>query len=78
LSNLATVKRQDGAAIRTIRKAQNIKLREMARRIEVDAGFLCHVEAERCYASQRTLDSLARELRVPVSKLMKQPVGTPQ
>lgn len=72
------MKRQNGAAIRKIRTAQDIKLREMARRIGVDAGFLCHVEADRCYASQQTLNSLASELSVPVAELMNPSSGRPE
>ena len=73
LSILAHVKRQNGAAIRAIRKAQNIKLTHLAQRVGVNAGFLCHVEAERCYASQQTIDRLAKELAVPVKAITRNP-----
>jgi transcriptional regulator with XRE-family HTH domain len=68
-----SVKQQNGAAIKARRQAKDIKLREMARRIGVDAGFLCHVEAERCYASQRTLVALAGQLECDVAEITRRP-----
>lgn len=73
MSILAYVKRQNGAAIRAIRKAQKIKLTDMAQRIGVNAGFLCHVEANRRHASQRTIERLAEELAVPVEAISRDP-----
>ena len=73
MSSLLSVKQQIGTAIKAKRQAKGIKLREMARRIGVDAGFLCHVEAERCYASQRTLAALAGQLECDVAEITRQP-----
>jgi transcriptional regulator with XRE-family HTH domain len=56
--------KQNGEAIRAIRRAKGIGVRDLARRINRDPGFLVHIEAERRNASQETLSSIARELDV--------------
>ena len=65
LSRLAAVSvKQNGEAIRALRQAKGIGVRDLARRIDRSPGFLVHVEAERRNASDETLTSIARELDV--------------
>lgn len=73
LGYISHVKRQNGAAIREIRKAKKIKLVDLAQRVGVHESHLCHVEANRRYASQEFINNLARELAVPVEALMRNP-----
>lgn len=63
--------KQNGKAIKAIRLAKGISGRELARRIERDPGFLCHVEAGRCYASDQTLARIASEMNVDVEAITR-------
>lgn len=67
------MKRQNGSAIRAIRKAQKIKLVELARRVGVSDTHLSHVEANRRHASQQLLNSIAGEFGEPVEAIMRDP-----
>jgi transcriptional regulator with XRE-family HTH domain len=70
LSRLAAVSvKQNGEAIRAIRLAKGIGVRDMARRIDRDPGFYVHIEAGRRHASQETLTSIARELEVSLAAI---------
>lgn len=73
LASLSNVKKQNGAAIRAIRKAQKIKLVDLARRVGVTDTHLSHVEANRRHASQQLINSIARELAEPVEAIMRNP-----
>ena len=58
-----------GQHIRVLRQAQDISLREMAKRLAVSAAFISDVELGRRFPSDELLVSIAKLLRVPVSEL---------
>jgi transcriptional regulator with XRE-family HTH domain len=53
-----------GAAIKRLRNAAGLSQRELAERIQVDASYLSHLEADRREPSLGLLRSLARELNI--------------
>lgn len=69
--NLVLVKNQNGAAMRAIRTAKKIGVRELARRIDRSHGFICNLEAERSYASTETLEAIAVAMDVPVAAITR-------
>lgn len=69
--NLVPMKNQNGAAMRAIRTAKNIGVRELARRINRSHGFICNVEAEKTYASTETLEAIATAMDIPVAAITR-------
>lgn len=67
------MKQQNGAAIRAIRTAKKIGVREFARELGCSHGFICNVEAERTYVSAEKLQDFANKLDVPVAAIMRDP-----
>lgn len=67
------MKQQNGAAIRAIRTAKKIGVREFARNTGCSHGFICNVEAERAYVSVKKLQDFADELNVPLAAIMRDP-----
>ncbi|MFD9124908.1 helix-turn-helix domain-containing protein [Kitasatospora sp. NPDC059571] len=62
----------NGAAIRTVRKAQGLGLRMVAFRIGKDRGFLSKVERGLAGASDRTLRDIAVVLDVPLQAIIRE------
>ncbi|MGE7432788.1 helix-turn-helix domain-containing protein [Kitasatospora sp. NPDC001175] len=62
----------NGTAIRAIRKAQKLSLREVAARTSRDAGFLSRVERGESGASEDTLRRIAAALTVPVAAINRE------
>lgn len=63
--------KQNGEAIRAIRKAKGIKLVDLAQRVGVTESHMCHVEKNRRHASQQLLNKAAEEMAVPVEAIMR-------
>ena len=59
-----------GDAIRRLRSAAGFTQKELASRIEVDASYLCHLEAGRREPSLALLRRITSELSVPVGLLL--------
>ncbi|WP_442815123.1 helix-turn-helix domain-containing protein [Streptomyces sp. NBC_01298] len=62
----------NGAAIRSIRKAQGRGLRWLAGRIDRSPGYLSKIEQERQSAGPETLRRIAAVLDVPVGAITKE------
>jgi transcriptional regulator with XRE-family HTH domain len=59
-----------GGAIKRLRRAAGLTQRELARRLEVDATYLSHLEADRREPSLQLLRKLASQLNVPPGLLI--------
>ncbi|MFG2913294.1 helix-turn-helix domain-containing protein [Kitasatospora sp. NPDC048298] len=62
----------NGTAIRTIRAACNVSLRELALRTGRDRSFLSRVERGLAGASEETIRAIAAALAVPVAALNRE------
>jgi len=60
-----------GERIKKLRVAKGISLRELARRADVSASFLCEIESCRSYPAEPFLERLAVELGVKAAALRK-------
>jgi transcriptional regulator with XRE-family HTH domain len=62
----------NGTAIRVIRKARNVSLRELAMRAELDRSFISRIERGRTGASEKSLRGIAAALHVPVAAINRE------
>ena len=68
-------KRQNGGAIRGFREADRQSQEALAKRCGMTQHNLSMIENERTNAPMSTLRALARELGIPVSYILRDPVG---
>lgn len=59
-----------GDAIRRLRSAAGLTQKELAARIDVDASYLCHLEAGRREPSLTLLRKITSELSIPLGLLL--------
>jgi transcriptional regulator with XRE-family HTH domain len=64
-----------GGRLRTVRKAKNISLRELARRIDVSPSLISQIETDKIHPSVSTLYALASELGASVDQLLFEDTG---
>lgn len=60
-----------GKRLKKLRESKNFGLRELARKVEISASFLCEIEGGRSYPSTSVLERLASELGVTAGALRK-------
>lgn len=59
-----------GEAIKAIRLQKGIKQKDLATRAEMSANALCSIEQDKSFPSKKTINSICRELEIPVSYLL--------
>ena len=64
-----------GGRLRAVRKAKDISLRELARRIDVSPSLISQIETEKIHPSVSTLYALATELETSVDQLLFEDAG---
>lgn len=62
----------NGAAIRSIREARGLGLRQLAHLISRDAGVLSRIETGKRGARDNTLNSIAKALEVEVEAITRE------
>lgn len=67
------VPRQNGPAIRALREKDGWSQPELARASGISQGNLSAIETETDNAGVLTLNRIARQLRVPVAAIMREP-----
>ena len=68
-------RRQNGAAIRAIRRKDGRGVSELAEACKLAPGALTNIECNHRQASWEALNRIARELAVPVKALLRDPDG---
>jgi transcriptional regulator with XRE-family HTH domain len=64
---------QNGAAIRSLREKDGYSQTEFAKAVGMKQGGLSLIETEMRHARLSTLNRIARQLRVPVAAIMRDP-----
>ena len=59
-----------GTAVRGLRKAKRIKMKELAAAAGISVTALGYIEHSDCFPTKKTIDNLARGLGVPVGCLL--------
>ncbi|WP_353962750.1 helix-turn-helix domain-containing protein [Kitasatospora purpeofusca] len=62
----------NGTAIRVIRRACNVSLRQLATRAGLDRSFISRIERGESGASERSLREIAAALEVPVAAINRE------